>query len=156
MLSLSALLDRYAIPVPESGCWLWTGAVNEKGYGMVSVRHAASKRAHRAAYILANGEIPEGMLVCHRCDVRCCVNPNHLFLGTPAQNSADMVAKRRQALGRRRNNPFGERTGTSKLTSEQVLKIRNDTRPTLEIVAEYGISRSHVRGIIKKRFWRHL
>ncbi len=84
--------EKY-IPEPNSGCWLWVGSMVYK-YGSFNYLDK-SYRAHRVSYKMFVGDIPEGMLVCHRCDVRSCVNPNHLFLGTFYDNYHDMLTKGR-------------------------------------------------------------
>jgi len=77
-------------------CWLWTGATNEKGYGMFYIqkdRKVTRYKSHRFSYEHHKGDIPEGMFVCHHCDVKGCVNPEHLFVGTNLENVQDMIAK---------------------------------------------------------------
>lgn len=76
-------------------CWLWTGALNGKGYGCMSYNGKATS-AHRLSYILHKGEIPDGLIICHTCDIPKCVNPDHLWAGTPSENMKDMFAKDRQ------------------------------------------------------------
>lgn len=83
--------------VDKSGdCWIWTGARYPAGYGAFGPKGTGAMGAHRYSWMLAHGEIPDGLSVLHKCDVRCCVNPAHLFLGTQKDNIADMVAKGRR------------------------------------------------------------
>lgn len=89
--------DKY-IPEPNSGCWLWTGSLNRFGYGKFYAR-GASWLAHRFSYELRIGPVPEQLHVCHKCDVTQCVNPDHLFLGTHADNMRDKSLKGRSRTG---------------------------------------------------------
>ena len=89
---LERSLDKSA---GTDGCWVWTAATNSRGYGHATF-DGARTYAHRIAYTLAYGPIPEGMFVCHRCDNPPCCNPAHLFVGTAADNAQDMAAKGRQ------------------------------------------------------------
>lgn len=129
---------RNSEPVPESGCWIWTAAVDRCGYGKVTVNNA-KVRAHRVSYEIFNGPIISGGHVLHTCDVRCCVNPAHLYVGTNLQNMRDKVSRKRAA--------------GQVLTPDDVRSIRNDRRPTKDIAADYGISTNHVRSIMCRCKW---
>lgn len=87
-------------PEPNTGCWLWEGAANAKGYGQVWQDGDKIIFAHRLSYIVSKGPIAPKMVVCHRCDFPPCVNPDHLFLGTVSDNAKDMVRKRRHPICR--------------------------------------------------------
>lgn len=151
MIELAKKLEEKAIPEPNSGCLLWTGAISGKGYGGLSYR-GRQLRAHRAAYEVAHGPIPKGMLVCHKCDVRLCVNPDHLFLGSDAENVRDMHAKGRA----RPAGAKGEKHGKAKLTSPEVMAIRADRRAHSTIARIYGITRSYVSNLKRGVNWTHL
>jgi hypothetical protein len=128
-------------------CILWTKAKDSGGYG-VGWYNNRWMRAHRIAYIQSVGPIPPTMCVMHLCDKRDCVNPAHLALGTSSMNSKDMVSKNRQAKG--------ETSGKNKLTEEQVLSIRTDPRTSSVLSKEYGVSRTTIKDIKKKKIWRHI
>ena len=153
-LTLRDRFEQKYIPEPTSGCWLWVGHTVKLGYGTIRASGRPWSRAHRVSYELFKGPIPKGFLVCHRCDVRCCVNPDHLFLGTPAENSADCVRKgRSKTMGTDRR---GEDHNTAKLRTEDVLKIRNDQRKTADIAKEFGVTPRTIRQIIARQSWAHL
>ena len=86
---------RHVSPEPNSGCWLWERSHNGVGYGTLGVGNGKSALVHRLMWELTNGPVPDGMFVCHRCDMPPCCNPDHLFLGTPGDNMRDMHAKGR-------------------------------------------------------------
>lgn len=121
-------------------CHVWQWCTDHKGYGRGLERQGQRTRAHRQAWIATYGPIPDGLWVLHRCDNPPCVNPDHLFLGTHADNMADMVRKGRSTLG--------QRNGQAKLTDEDVVAIRTATDTTqVALAARYGISQPYVSRI---------
>lgn len=145
------LMDRLWLRTHEtpSGCWEWHGSADGYGYGLIKIG-AVRHRTHRAAWIATHGPIPNGLVVCHRCDNPPCWRPAHMFLGTNADNAADMKAKLRSASGE--HHPW------AKLTDEQVRTIRERyaaggiTQP--QLATEYGIHNSQVSRIIRRITWR--
>ncbi len=109
-----------AIPVPESGCWIWERAVADTGYGII-FRNGKLKSAHREAWESKNGPIPKGMYVCHKCDVRSCINPSHLFLGTSKENMKDCARKGRLNKNSLLNLLGGQRKTTPQLVPQTVV-----------------------------------
>lgn len=154
--SLLQKFESHIERISESGCWLWTGALEKAGYGTLSIRKdKVLSRAHRISWTLFKGPIPEGLSVLHRCDVRCCVNPNHLFLGTHADNTADMMQKGR---GKWMPSP-GERNGRAKVTNIIVQEIRAQREAGMSYAAlarRYDIGANTVRDIALGKSWRHL
>ena len=135
------------------GCWEWIGSRSSTGYGNIRCPTASRvmvRNAHRLSYEFFVGPIPPGLFVCHKCDNRGCVNPDHLFVGTCADNSADMVAKGRSV--------HGERNRKARLTAKQIAEIRRLYAAggiTQEQIGEmYGVSGSHICGIVKGKFWK--
>jgi len=145
---------RFWAKVDKAGpdeCWLWTASLCGTGYGQFWVGGRMLK-AHRVAYEMVNGPIPagggpHGTCVLHRCDNPLCCNPRHLTAGTQAENIADMKAKGRHAHGE---------TSYAKLTVEQVLEIRRDTRVSRVIAADYGVGQQLVSMIKRRQRWSHV
>ena len=144
--SMKCRVSHYSKP-SDAGCWVWQLKLDSYGYGRTNVRSQPVK-AHRASYEAFVGPIKAGALVCHRCDNRACVNPDHLFLGTHADNSADMTKKSRQARG--------ARLARSKLSEADVRAIRADARPHSKIAPLYGVSRTQIRYVRERKVWRHV
>ena len=130
----------------DSGCWEWTGATFN-GYGKFQVATKKSVSAHRYAYELANGPIPEGLFICHKCDNPPCCNPDHLFAGTPQENMDDMVSKDRSTHGR---------SWHRKLNPDDVRAIRKDARLSREIAADYNIAQPTVSLIKSRQIWKRV
>lgn len=131
------------------GCWLWLAYRNGDGYGQFRL-DGTVQGAHRVSWVIAYGDIPPGQQVLHKCDVPACVNPGHLFLGTGADNTADMIAKGRDYRG---VPAFGVDRPNAKLTEAQVLAIRKDLRPQSKIATDYGVGQSYISRIKRGQRW---
>ena len=133
--------------VEEDKCWLWIGAKNKLGYGNINVRGKYTN-AHRVSYELHFGHIDEKLYVCHKCDNPSCVNPRHLFVGTPQQNDDDKVRKNRQVRGVLHPN--------HKMSEKEVINIRDECGTHQKIALKYGVSRRLIGMIKSKNIWKHI
>lgn len=135
------------------GCWLWIGALTQSGYGKWPMNRTDKVRpAHRLSYTLYKGEIPEGLHVCHSCDVPCCVNPDHLWLGTNRDNTKDMDRKGRRKTLRGSHNPGASITENKASHIKGLLAI--GIQATL-VGKCLKISRSVVQNISRGMAWKH-
>lgn len=139
--------------IDKKGCWLWAGAGKGNGYGNFQL-HGRYVPAHRAAFLLFNGEIAPGLDVCHRCDNRACVNPDHLFLGTRLENMQDCARKGRVARGAALGDRRGSNAGAAKLSWDQVTAIRQSAEPSKVIAARYGVSNDNINRIRRNETWK--
>ncbi|MDP2621457.1 MAG: HNH endonuclease signature motif containing protein [Hyphomicrobiales bacterium] len=153
---IDAVRRRFEAMVTKepSGCWIWTGSRDYRGYGRFRWNTPRSVlRAHRAAYALYVAVPDTAAVVCHRCDNPACVNPEHLFLGTFRDNTRDMFAKDRWVKPR---PPRGERNANSHLTEDDVRAIRADKRTYEQIGADYRMSKGGISHIKSRRVWTHI
>lgn len=136
-------------------CWIWTGKCSRAGYGYLRLETRKPVYAHRLSWALNVGPIPDGLCVLHRCDNPPCVRPDHLFLGTQAENMADMASKKRsRGAGLR-----GSRNGLAKLTESDVVEIRRAVAGGTQqcVVAErLGVSRSIISNVVRRETWTHI
>lgn len=147
--SLAERFWRQVAKGADNECWPWTSRSKIAGYGVIGLGGRAAKKqlAHRVAWLLTHGSIPEmegyhGAVVRHKCANRLCCNPAHLEIGTQADNVKDMWANR------------GTPRGNAKLTEAQVEAIRKDTRSSRQLAPIYGVHDAHIRDIRRKRAWK--
>lgn len=153
------------------GCWLWEKYKCIKGYGKFAAREngkQVSYKTHRYSWRITYGEIPDGLLVCHKCDVRHCVNPEHLFLGTSKDNFYDMIAKGRWNKNHNpdfvkyeiKGKPIGENKAGAKLKEYQIREIRNNfnkkTCNCKHLASIYKVHPRTIQGIINRESWAHV
>lgn len=144
--------EKYKV-CSETGCWLWAGALNSGGYGSLKIDRKVIA-AHRVSFELYSKTIPVGQWVLHKCDVRSCVNPDHLYLGDRQQNVDDMWDRKRNP------NRSGEKHHLCKLSNEQITEIRRKYVPRIitqqSLADEYGVTQGMIGHIVNNKNWRHI
>lgn len=137
--------------VAESGCWLWTAAQNGVGYGKIGITRKSVRDAHRVSWELYRGDIPSGMLVLHRCDVKLCVNPEHLYLGNKTRNALDAVE--------RGQNAVGAQCSFAKLTNTDVKFIRRAYTAGVrvrDLMSKFNVSESVIYRCVRRESYRNV
>jgi hypothetical protein len=148
-------VEHRSVKIPFSGCIIWMGSTTCGGYGTSNAakRLTGTTIVHKALFQHLNGVVPVGLYVCHHCDTPACVNPEHLFLGTPTENAQDRKRKNRSA------KRTGAYNGRSRLTPEKVAEIRNLLSQGVmqkELVARYDVSQSTISHIKRRYTWGDL
>lgn len=166
-------VERFLSYFKQDGenCWNWTGALFAQGYGCIGISGGKVVKAHRFSYEHFIGQIPEGKLVCHKCDNKKCINPGHLFLGSHHDNNLDCVRKGRHPLIKKGVLPeqfrkcIGSLASNAKLNEEIVKdvrkRLRNEDSVNMRdvvngIIRDYGLKRDHISSIKTNRIWRHV
>jgi len=140
---------KNSMPEPNSGCWLWFGNANRAGYGLVyNTAMARQELAHRASYKCFKGGLDQKLRVCHSCDMPACVNPDHLWIGTDADNVNDKVRKGRAMRG--------TAVPSSRLTENEVAQIRRMGGSQQEIADRFGVCQMTISKIKRGETWRHV
>lgn len=150
-LSIESRLQKHT--KLSNGCWVFNGSLDKDGYGVFTYGRGKQVRAHRMAFEFYVGPIPNLILVCHSCDNPSCINPEHLFLGSPKDNTQDMIKKQRRPVLSGDDHP------NAKLTEHQaheIKQLRKQNVPLRSIANQYGISFQTVSSIAKGTTWKHI
>jgi hypothetical protein len=151
-LSVEQRFAMQWMPEPNSGCWLWLGTISNVGYGKLYAFGQTKASAHRVSYQLHVGAIPDGMMVLHHCDVRPCVNPDHLFLGTADDNTKDMLSK-----GRHRTRPnHGAANHNAKLTEDDVRMIKASMETGVILARQLNVTPRVIYLVRHGQTWSHI
>lgn len=153
MIKDKLLIEKFhsmVMPEPNTGCWLWNGKIHNGGYGIMFT-NGTSYLTHRLSYTIHKGKIQKGLFVCHTCDVRSCVNPDHLFLGSNEDNVADMVRKNRQAKGE-----HNSKTKLDEHTVRQVMCLYSIGMGSTIISKMFSMSQATIWQIMHGKIWNHI
>ncbi len=137
----------------KTRCWVWTKHRCVLGYGKFKDKGCVPWLAHRFSWRLVHGSLPDNLCICHHCDNPSCVNPDHLFLGTPKDNVKDMTVKGRRVDHR------GEQHGRSVFIETDIVDIRKKSLQGMsykKIAKLYGVSASAISHVVKRRVWKHV
>ena len=151
-MKLEPIAKRFWRKVDRMGkkdCWIFRATVSACGYGLFS-KNGSSALAHRVSWWIHYGEIPKRKLVLHKCDNPPCVNPNHLFIGTPKDNAIDRAKKGRS------NHPIGGRNGREILSESDVKAMRQSNLSCYKLADIYLISKSTAHAAISRKTWSHI
>lgn len=141
--------DRVNVKFTGNGCWEWDGFIDPNGYARFKTIESHKRYlAHRLSYALAFGETPKGMHICHKCDNRKCVRPDHLFVGTAKDNIHDMIGKKRHS--------YGEKNPGAKLDEDKVRDILSSNASLMDMSNQYNVSKKLILNVKQRKAWKHV
>ena len=148
-------IQKYTLPEPNSGCWLWTGACGADNYPRITIGSLTdkTKRSVRVSRFVCEAfhGLPDGMHALHKCDNTICINPDHLYAGTAKQNTKDCIERMRRTQIKR-----GSENVMAVLTEEQVLSIRSSSEKGVDLAEQYGVSQASISLIKNRKVWSHI